>query len=239
MLALENISGGYGSLPVIEDVSLDVKQGETKALIGANKAGKSTAFRLITGLLKPRSGKITFNGIDITGLTPGEIVNLGIVLVPEGRRLFTDMTVLENLLVASYFRRAKEQRASSFKLVYELFPVLANRSKQIAATLSGGEQQQLAVARGLMSRPEVLMLDEPTIGLDPSARRSIMKAISELSKRNVGVIIAEQNMIQTLKICDYTYIMAEGQIVLQGESKRILDDLAKEEMPGILKRLIS
>ena len=239
MLGVENVSGGYGLVSVINGVSLELKEGETKALIGANKAGKSTIFRFLSGLLTPRSGKITFNGTDVTGFSPRDMVNLGIVLVPEGRRLFTDMTVLENLLVASYFRRAREQRASSFELVYDLFPVLKMRSKQIAATLSGGEQQQLAVARGLMSRPAILLLDEPTIGLDPSARRSIMKAISELSQRNVAVVIAEQNMIQTLKICSYTYIIVDGRLVLEGESRGILNDFAEQRLPHVVKGLIS
>ena len=224
MLGVENVSGGYGLVSVINGVSLELKEGETKALIGANKAGKSTIFRFISGLLPPRSGKITFNGIDVTGFSPRDMVNLGIVLVPEGRRLFIDMTVLENLRMGSFIKSAKGDRQANMDRCFQLFPRLMERAKQLGGTMSGGEQQMLAIARGLMANPRLLLLDEPSLGLAPLLVKFIFDIIQEINKQGVTVLLVEQNVYQSLRIAHRAYVLETGRVALTGTGEGLLSD---------------
>jgi branched-chain amino acid transport system ATP-binding protein len=224
LLNVEGVSAGYGPLPVLHDVTLEVRQKEAVALVGANSAGKSTLLKTIVGLHKPTSGKITNNGIDLTPLPPYEIANLGVVLVPEGRGIFPEMSVEENLLMGGHMPRARANRAEALESAYGLFPVLKERRRQLAGTLSGGQQQMLALGRGLVSKPEVLLLDEPSWGLAPLLVRELFGVFTELNQRGLALLLIEQNIRFSLELSQRAYVLLHGRIYLSGESGAMMTD---------------
>ena len=223
MLKIEDLKVNYGGIEAVKGISFDVTEGSIVTLIGANGAGKSTTLRTIAGLVQPRSGKISFLDEDITGLKPDKIVSRGITLVPEGRRVFSDLTVLENLKVGAYLRN--DDLTDDINWVYDLFPRLKERSWQAAGTLSGGEQQMLAVGRALMSRPKLMMMDEPSLGLAPIVVKDIFSIIKEINKQGVTILLIEQNANMALHTADVGYVLETGSITLSGPG----DDLLKNE----------
>lgn len=234
VLEIESVSAFYGDTQVLWDLSLAVESGRLVALLGANGAGKTTTLRTICGLLTATSGRLHYSGKDITSLPVHETVNLGITLVPEGRQLFPKMTVEENLIVGSYLKRAKASRGQNLKWVYELFPRLAERRNQTAETLSGGEQQMVAIGRGLMQSPELIMFDEPSLGLAPILVNEVFRVIQELHSRGLTIFLVEQNVHQTLKIADYCYVIENGRIVHEGTGENLSrDPKIKEAYLGI------
>lgn len=225
LLKVSNIDVFYGGLQALWEVSLAVKPGEIVALIGANASGKSTLLNTISGLMSPAKGSIEFEGKKITTLNPFQIVALGISQVPEGRRIFPALTVLENLIIGSYNRRARSQREQNLKRVYDLFPLLEARKNQMAKTLSGGEQQMLVVGRGLMSDPKLMLLDEMSLGLAPIVLNELYKALREIRERGITILFVEQNVRRSLREADRAYIMEAGRVVLSGNAA----DLREEE----------
>lgn len=223
MLALENVSAGYGNLQVLHGVTLEVRPGELVAIIGANGAGKTTTLRTISGLIRPVSGDISFEGESLVGKRPHDIVRKGVVQVPEGRSLFGGLTVLENLSMGGYTRSSGE-RAEALKEVYELFPVLEERRNQPAATLSGGQQQMVAIGRALMARPRLLMLDEPSLGLDPKTTARVFSAVEKIRESGVAVLIVEQDAVKTLRLADRAYVLESGEVSLQGTGSELLEN---------------
>lgn len=215
MLQAESIEAFYGETQVLHNVSLDVKKGELLAIIGPNGAGKTTLMRTLTGLLRPRKGSILYEGKRIDALPPYEIVKRGIALVPEGRRLFPKLTVLENLEVGNYLKTVRSSRQELLNHVFELFPVLFERSYQQAETLSGGESQMLAIGRALMSKPKLLLLDEPSLGLAPNLVTSLFQTVKELNESGVTVMIVEQHIFQISRIAHRAYLLENGSIVLE------------------------
>ncbi len=224
LLKVDNLSVCYGDVQVLWGISLEVRDGEVVALLGANGAGKTTTLKTISGLLKPKDGKIFFDGRDITGLEPHKRVELGIAHIPEGRQLFPRLTVYENLRVAAYTKRAREKFHETLEIVYNLFPILKERRNQLAGTLSGGEQQMLAIARGLILRPKLLMLDEPSFGLAPKLVIEVLNFVSKLRNEGYTVLLVEQNVHQALKLCDRAYIIETGRIVKTGTGEELLKD---------------
>jgi len=228
MLKVRNLEAGYGPLKVLTQVSLHVAAGEIVTLIGANGAGKSTLLRALAGLLEPRGGEVLFDGKPIRGLPAERAVGLGIALVPEGRQVFAAMTVRENLQLGGYVAarrgRGRDATARAFAEVFELFPVLQERSEQLAGTLSGGEQQMLAMARALMTDPRLLMMDEPSMGLAPLVVRDIFAAVSRLREEGRTVLLVEQNARAALRIADRGYVIETGRLVLEGEAGFLLSD---------------
>lgn len=224
MLRVENINTFYSSIQVLRDVSFDIQEKEIVSMVGANGAGKTTILRTISGLLSPRSGTIQFLGKKIDRLPPHRIVGLGLVQIPEGRKLFPPLTVLENLKLGAFHSSTKVKREESLKKVFEIFPVLEERKDQLGGTLSGGEQQMLAIARGLMSLPKLLMLDEPSLGLAPLIIREIFKVIKEINKQGTTVLLVEQNVMQSLALANRGYVLENGIIVLSGESEDLLNN---------------
>jgi branched-chain amino acid transport system ATP-binding protein len=222
VLDVKNINVFYGDLQVIWGVSFNVNKGEIVCLIGANGAGKSTILKTISGLLRPRPGEIIFDGHRIHQMKPFRLVELGIVHVPEGRRLFTEMTVEENLDMGSLKGQSRVKREESKEMVFELFPRLKERRRQIAGTLSGGEQQMLAIGRGLMARPRLMMFDEPSLGLAPILVKEIFNVIKKIREEGTTVLIVEQNVKQTLSISDRAYVLENGRIVLEGTGQELL-----------------
>ena len=222
ILKIEDLQVNYGGIEAVKGISFDVQEGQIVTLIGSNGAGKSSTLRTISGLVKPSGGKITFRGEDITGKDPTQIVTQGVTLVPEGRRIFPDMTVLENLKIGAYLRKDKEEIEKDIEWVYELFPRLKERNWQLAGTLSGGEQQMLAVGRALMSRPKLLMMDEPSLGLAPLVVRDIFSIIQEINKQGVTILLIEQNANMALKIADVGYVLETGRITLTGSGEALL-----------------
>ncbi len=222
MLELRDLDAGYGDLQVLWDVSLDVERGEIVSLLGSNGAGKTTLLRTISGLLRPFKGKILLKGEDITQLPSHKRVELGLSLVPEGRQLFPMMTVMENLEMGAYTPGAKEKMSDSLEWVFTLFPVLKERKNQLAGTMSGGEQQMLAIARALMSRPELLALDEPSMGLAPKLVIEIFRTLQRMRDEGVTILLAEQNARAALEISEKAYIIETGRIVLHGPSKELI-----------------
>ena len=222
MLSVRNISAQYGRARVLVDVGFDVEQGEIVSVLGANGAGKSTLVRVLSGMLAPASGEIVFDGEDIAGLPAYEIVQRGIVHVPEGRRLFGDMSVLENLLLGSVIPAARQRRGESLDQVFGLFPRLLERKDQLAATLSGGEQQMVAIARGLMSRPRLLMLDEPSLGLAPKIVVEILSVIRSLNESGLTVLLIEQNARQALAISARGIVLENGKVTLADRAGALL-----------------
>ena len=226
MLELQDLQVSYGGIQALKGISLTVEQGQIVTLIGANGAGKSTTLRAISGLEKVKAGKIIYEGVDITGKPSKYMVEKGLVMSPEGRRIFPDMTVLENLKIGAYLRRDKEQIAKDLEHMYELFPRLKERSWQMAGTLSGGEQQMLAVGRALMSKPRLLMLDEPSLGLAPLVVRDIFSIIRTIRDEGVTVLLIEQNANAALKIADRGYVLETGRITLEGTGRELLTNEA-------------
>jgi branched-chain amino acid transport system ATP-binding protein len=227
MLYLENVSSGYDSVEVLHGISLVVNRGEIISIIGANGAGKSTLLRTISGLLPCKFGKIYFENCDISRFSPDRIVGLKLVQVPEGRHIFAPLTVFENLLLGAYSLRrklAKSEKERLFRFVFDLFPILYERKKQIAGTLSGGEQQMLALGRALMAQPRLLLLDEPTLGLAPAIISSISRLIQELNRKGITILLVEQNAMIALTLAQRAYVLDTGRIALQGEGKDLLRD---------------
>jgi len=224
MLALQNLNVAYGNLQVVWDVSLKVKRGEIVALLGLNGAGKTTTLKAIAGILSPLSGSVILNGENVTGVSTYQLVKKGLVFVPEERNLFPAMSVHENLLMGAYIIRNKKQVEENLEYVLSLFPRLAERSKQLAGTLSGGESQMLAIARGLMTRPRMFMLDEPSMGLSPKNVEIVFETIEKLKKEMVTIIIVEQNVNTTLAFSDRAYVMEQGQIMMEGASEKVSRD---------------
>lgn len=223
MLKLESIVAGYGHITALKDISLEVPQGSIVSLIGANGAGKSTTMKTIMGLVKPTSGKVLFEGQDITGHKTHQIVHNGISLVPEGRQILQDMSVYENLEMGAYIRNDNEIEAD-IKKVFKRFPILDERSYQLGGTLSGGQQQMLAIGRALMARPKLLLLDEPSMGLAPLVVNEIFETIKEISAEGTTVLLVEQNVRQALKIADYAYVLETGKMVLSGPADEVRHD---------------
>jgi branched-chain amino acid transport system ATP-binding protein len=224
MLKIENLRVNYGGIEAVKGITLDVPEREIVTLIGANGAGKSTTLRTISGILKPASGRIVFNEADIIGLSPDRIVAKGITLVPEGRKVFSDLTVLENLKVGAYLRKDKLEK--DIHWVYELFPILKERLWQAAGTLSGGEQQMLAVGRALMSRPKLMMMDEPSLGLAPLIVKNIFEIIKEINRQGVTILLIEQNANMALHTANTAYVLETGRLTMKGAGKELLKDEA-------------
>ena len=224
MLKIENLHVSYGGIQALRGISLEVPDGKIVTLIGANGAGKSTTLRTITGLVKASSGSIQWNGEELLGKSIDKIVGSGIAMSPEGRRVFADMSVVENLRIGAYLRKDKEGVEEDIKWVYSLFPRLEERSWQLAGTLSGGEQQMLAVGRALMSRPRLMMLDEPSLGLAPLVVQDIFSIIGEINRQGVTVLLIEQNANMALKIADLAYVLETGNITMSGTGAELLAD---------------
>ena len=224
MLKIDGLKVNYGGIQAVKDITFEVPERQIVTLIGANGAGKSTTLRTIAGLVKPAAGRIHLQGEDITGMTPDHIVSKGITLVPEGRRVFPDMTVLENLKIGAYLRN--DDLEDDIKWVYDLFPRLKERSWQAAGTLSGGEQQMLAVGRALMSRPKIIMMDEPSLGLAPIVVRGIFDIIKEINKQGVTVLLIEQNANMALQTADLGYVLETGKITLTGPGRELMKNEA-------------
>ena len=216
LLEIRDITSGYGEVQILWGVSLKLEPGKLTTLVGSNGAGKTTLLRTIMGLVRPWQGQITFRDQDVTRLSPHEKAADGLVLVPEGRQLFTEMSVLENLEMGAVSRRARPHKAANLDKVFALFPRLKERGAQQAGTLSGGEQQMLAIGRGLMIRPRLLMLDEPSLGLAPIVVEDIFRRIQEVNGQGTTILLIEQNANLALSICDYAYLLSVGRIVLQG-----------------------
>ena len=233
MLKIENLHVAYGGIKALRGISMEVPDGKIVTLIGANGAGKSTTLRTISGLVKASSGSILWNGTELLGKPIDKIISAGIAMSPEGRRVFADLTVLENLKIGAYLRRDKDGIEQDIQWVYELFPRLQERSWQLAGTLSGGEQQMLAVGRALMSRPKLMMLDEPSLGLAPLVVQDIFAIIREINRRGVTVLLIEQNANMALKIADLAYVMETGEITLSGTGEELLtNEQVKEAYLG-------
>jgi len=224
MLEVRELRVHYGTVEAVKGVSFHLDAGEMISLIGANGAGKSTILRSLTGLVQPSAGTITFEDISLVGLSPHQIIRMGIGHVPEGRRLFPKMTVLENLRMGAYLQRSKAEVAATLERIYEHFPILKERGQQRAGSLSGGEQQMLATARALMNRPRLLMLDEPSIGLSPIMTAEIGKIVQQINAMGVSVILVEQNAMLALTIAQRSYVLETGHIVMQGKAQDLLQD---------------
>ena len=222
MLKVTDLVVSYGGIEALKGISFDVEQGQIVTLIGANGAGKSTTLRTISGLVPPKQGRIYFEGRDITDLKTQKIVETGIAMVPEGRRVFANLTVLENLRIGAYLRKDKAVIEEDINYVYELFPRLKERSWQLAGTLSGGEQQMLAVGRAVMTRPKLIMMDEPSLGLAPLVVKDIFKIILTLKSTGMTVLLIEQNANAALHACDYAYVMETGRITTSGTGEELL-----------------
>lgn len=224
MLEIKDIKVYYGMIQAIKGISFEVNEGEVIALIGANGAGKTTILHTITGLLSPKSGSVFFEGKDITKVPAHKIVSLGMAHVPEGRRVFAELTVYENLKMGAYTRKDKDEIEQTLQMVYKRFPRLQERKNQLAGTLSGGEQQMLAMGRALMSHPKIIVMDEPSMGLSPILVNQIFDIIEEVSKSGTTVLLVEQNAKKALAIADRAYVLETGKIVLEGDAKKLMND---------------
>ena len=223
MLTLTDVTAGYGALQILQGVTMNVKRGEIVALLGANGAGKTTTLRVISGLVNARSGSVTFDDNDVTSMRSDKRVARGLVQVAEGRELFGVLTVEENLAMGAWTAK-KSERKEAIDQVFELFPILAERKNQNAETMSGGQQQMLAIGRGLMARPKLLMLDEPSIGLAPKLVNQVLEAVQKIRDSGVTVLIVEQNAAATLAISDRAYVIENGSIAFEGQGTHLLDD---------------
>jgi branched-chain amino acid transport system ATP-binding protein len=221
LLEIQNLSSGYGEVQILWDVSLEFEAGKLTALVGSNGVGKTTLLRTVVGLLKPWQGSVTFDGRDVTRVSPHAKAAQGVVLVPEGRQLFTDMSVYENLEMGAFTRRAQTHLQRNLERVYDMFPILKERSGQKAGTLSGGEQQMLAVARGLMGQPEILMCDELSLGLAPFLVLNLFAVLHRLKAEGLTILLVEQNVQMALAISDYAYVLADGRVELEGPSREV------------------
>ena len=224
LLRVNSIDVCYGSLQVLWDISLEVRSGEIVAIAGANGAGKSTLLKTISGILHPANGSVGFADMDITNLAPYDIVERGISQIPEGRQLFPDMTVLQNLGIGSYRKQARAQRDENLARVYELFPILKERKHQLAKTLSGGEQQMLAIGRGLMSNPKMMIIDEMSLGLSPLIVSELFQVLHEIRESGITILLVEQNVWQTLHEADRAYVIETGRIALSGIASELLEE---------------
>jgi branched-chain amino acid transport system ATP-binding protein len=227
MLEIENLHVSYGRFEVLRGISLRVNQDETISVIGANGAGKSTLVQSITGFLHPKEGKIIYNGLDVRGYAPENLVAMGMIQVFEGRRLFSRLNVIDNLLLGSYCHHRKSEKKrieEDFKYIFNLFPILKERRNQISGSLSGGEQQMLSVARALMSRPKFLILDEPSLGLAPLIVKDIFQVIGRLHKDGIPILLIEQNVNAALQISQRGYVLENGRVVIEGTSERLLEN---------------
>ena len=224
MLKVENLVVAYGGIEALKGITVEVPDKKIVTLIGANGAGKSTLLRTIIGLVKPVSGTVTYGDITLTGLNSQQIVQNGLTLVPEGRRVFPNLTVLENLQIGAYMRKDQDGIKKDIEWCYELFPRLQERNWQMAGTLSGGEQQMLALARALMSRPKLIMMDEPSLGLAPLVIKEIFKIIREINSKGVTVLLVEQNANMALKVADLAYVLETGNIKMQGTGMELLEN---------------
>ena len=234
MLKVSGINVFYGDLQVIWDVTFEVREKEILVLVGANGAGKSTTLKTISGLLKPRTGSIEFDGVRLDQLSPDKVIGQGVVHVPEARRLFREMSVEENLIMGSLSPDAKKKRYETMEWVYELFPRMKERRKQAAGTLSGGEQQMCAIGRGLMALPKIVMFDEPSLGLSPILVQEVFEIAKRINREGVTVMLVEQNVRQTLAMCDRAYVLENGRVVLEGTGKTLMDNPhVKEAYLGI------
>ena len=223
-LEINNIDVYYGDVQVIFDLSLNVEKGEVVSIIGGNGAGKSTLLRTISGLMEPRSGQIYFQGAPIQARPPEEIVDQGIIQVPEGRRLFSLMTVKDNLIVGAYNQRASQAATDTIKNVYALLPRLSERENQLAMTLSGGEQQMVAIGRGLMGLPHLLMLDEPSLGLAPILIKNIFETVRKIADQGTTVLLVEQDVKHSLSLSDRGYVLEHGRVVMEGRAAELMND---------------
>jgi branched-chain amino acid transport system ATP-binding protein len=234
MLTLEGAHAGYGPTTILHDVSLEVREGEVVTIVGGNGAGKTTTLRTIAGLIRPTAGRIAFEGRDVTALDAHEIVEMGITLIPEGRQLFPDMTVRENLLMGAFRRAARDRQHETLEEVLALFPRVRERIDQKAVSLSGGEQQMVAIARGMMARPRLLMFDEPSLGLAPIIVAQVFGVIETIVKTGATVLIVEQNVRQTLKVADRGYVLENGEIVLSDAASALMtNDHVRQAYLGI------
>ena len=224
MLKLSMVSASYGSVPAVNEVSIEVGEGEAVGLLGANGAGKSTTLRAISGLVKLTGGSIIFDGTNISGMAPYKITELGIAHVPEGRQVFPEMTVLENLEIGAYIPSAKADRKRTIDLVFSIFPKLAIRQKQLAGTMSGGEQQMLAVGRGLMLKPRLLILDEPSLGLAPVMADVTFEKIHEIHAMGTAILLVEQNVSRALTLVQRAYVLESGRVLMHGTSAELADN---------------
>lgn len=224
ILKLDNLTVSYGSIKALKGINIQVREGEIVALLGANGAGKTTTLKSLSGIVPIENGSIEFFGKNITNLAPEKITSLGIVQSPEGRQIFPDITVEENLRVGAFTVKSKKEIAKNFERVYKYFPILLERKKQLAGTLSGGEQQMLAIARALMASPKVLLLDEPSLGLAPLIVKAIFEIVKEINSEGTTVLIIEQNALQTLKIADYGYVLEVGEVSMEGKAKELIKD---------------
>lgn len=223
MLNITGIETFYGKIQALKNINLHVEEGSIVTILGANGAGKTTTMKTLAGLLTPQKGKIEFLNEDVTGLRPDQLVRKGIVLVPEGRAILSEMTVLENLEMGAYHRSDKEIQKDITK-VMERFPILEERKQQLGGTLSGGQQQMLAIARALLSRPKLLLLDEPSMGLAPLIVADIFKIIKEINENGTTILLVEQNVRQALKVAEYGYVLETGKVVVEGKSSELLQD---------------
>lgn len=224
MLNVANLNVSYGAIHALKGVSFDLQEGEIVALIGANGAGKSTTLNTISGILRPDSGKVFYNNDDFTQTTPSQIVQHGVVQVPEGRKIFSRMSVRENLEMGAYALKDKDQIRTLMAKVFEVFPRLQERQRQMGGTLSGGEQQMLAMGRGLMSNPRLLLLDEPSMGLAPILVEQIFEVIQDINQQGVSILLVEQNAHMALSIADRAYVLETGKVVLSGQAETLMSD---------------
>lgn len=224
MLTVKDLQVQYGAFVALHGISLSVTEGQVVSIVGANGAGKTTLINTISGLLRPTAGEISFEGNNLARIESHTIAGLGIVQIPEGRKLFPDMTVYENLLMGGYSKRAKPDREESIEKVFKLFPRLEQRTKQTARTLSGGEQQMLAIGRAVMAKPRLMMFDEPSLGLAPLLVQSIFETITQLKSTGMTIMLVEQNVRQSLQISDYAYVLETGQVVLEGTGQSVLEN---------------
>jgi len=234
LLEIQKLSFAYGDLRVLWDVDLEVRQGEIVTVVGGNGAGKSTTLRNVSRLVRPMSGTIRFQEQDLTRLESHQVVELGVVQVPEGRRIFPEMTVLENLRMGSYPRSTRADRGRNVERAFSLFPRLKERQKQLGGTMSGGEQQMLAIARGLMANPKLLLLDEPSLGLSPLFVKSIFDIIAEINRQGTSILLVEQNVFQSLRIAHRAYVLETGRVVMTGSGQELLgNDHVKKAYLGL------
>jgi branched-chain amino acid transport system ATP-binding protein len=222
MLQIRKLGFAYGDLQVLWDVDLEVRQGEIVTVVGANGAGKSTILKNVSRLVKPRSGTLTLGDVDLVRLQSHEVVQAGVIQVPEGRRIFPEMTVVENLRMGSFVKATRQDRARNMERVFSLFPRLAERRDQLGGTMSGGEQQMLAIGRGLMGNPRLLLLDEPSLGLSPLLVRNIFEIIKEINRQGTTILLVEQNVYQSLHVSHRAYVLETGRVVLSGTGAELL-----------------
>lgn len=234
LLEVKNLRAGYGYVEVVHNVSFSVREGEILAILGSNGAGKTSTLRAVTGEIKPMSGEILYRGKSIVGVPTYKLASMGISMVPEGRHLFGDLSVQDNLLMGAYLIKDQEKIKQNLEEVYRLFPRVKERASQTARTLSGGEQQMVAIARGMMMNPKVLILDEPSLGLMPKLVAEIFDFIKQISKLGITILIVEQNAVDTLAFCDYAFVIQNGETVIEGTGKELLDneDVKKAYLGG-------